>query len=190
MSHVAKVMILKHCDIEPSYNCVSCFKKLDARRICIAQRKHLEIPQKDKIVKNKEKRKLEESFVLLEILLRCCPGIRDIYILLRPKKGVDPQSRTKELFNRTIFNKLKKDNPDALKKVHVTPGDISKPGLGMCLEDMQKIMQEVSIVFHCAASISFLKPLRWQKCVIPHVLGVSSHHHPRDLCLRERRIDH
>ncbi|GFQ98226.1 fatty acyl-CoA reductase 1, partial [Trichonephila clavata] len=104
---------------------------------------------------------LEEESVLLEILLRCCPGIRDIYILLRSKKGVDPQSRTKELFNRTIFNKLKKDNPDALKKVHVIPGDISKPGLGMSIEDMQKITQEVSIVFHCAASISFLKPLRF-----------------------------
>ncbi|GFX38252.1 hypothetical protein TNCV_3838481 [Trichonephila clavipes] len=27
-SHVAKVRNLKPCDIEPSYNCVSCFKKL------------------------------------------------------------------------------------------------------------------------------------------------------------------
>ncbi|PRD35169.1 UNVERIFIED_CONTAM: hypothetical protein NCL1_12387 [Trichonephila clavipes] len=33
MSHVAKLMILKHCDIESSHNYVTCFKKLDTRRI-------------------------------------------------------------------------------------------------------------------------------------------------------------
>ncbi|GFY33595.1 uncharacterized protein TNCV_4591571 [Trichonephila clavipes] len=64
VSHVAKLMILKHYDIEPSYNCVSCFQKLDARRTRVAQRKQLEIPQKTKLLKRtKKKRKLEESFV-------------------------------------------------------------------------------------------------------------------------------
>ncbi|GFV88730.1 hypothetical protein TNCV_3354821 [Trichonephila clavipes] len=64
MIHVAKLIILKHCDIEPSYNCVPCFKKLDARRIRVAERQHLEILPKGKIVKNNEKkRELEEPFV-------------------------------------------------------------------------------------------------------------------------------
>ncbi|GFX79088.1 hypothetical protein TNCV_3913731 [Trichonephila clavipes] len=46
VSHTAKSMILKHYDIEPSYNCMSCFKKSDERRIRVAQEKHLEIPEK------------------------------------------------------------------------------------------------------------------------------------------------
>ncbi|GFU47755.1 putative RNA-directed DNA polymerase from transposon BS [Trichonephila clavipes] len=54
MRHVAKLTILKHSDTEPSYNCVPCFKNLDARRIYVAQRKHLEISKKDQeITSNK-----------------------------------------------------------------------------------------------------------------------------------------
>ncbi|GFV33440.1 hypothetical protein TNCV_139141 [Trichonephila clavipes] len=66
MCHAAKLMISKHSVTEPSYTYVPYFKKLDGRRIRVAQRKHLEIPKKDKIVKNNEKNKLEESFVRAE----------------------------------------------------------------------------------------------------------------------------
>lgn len=31
--------------------------------------------------------------VLLEKLLRCCPDIRRMYILVRPKRGVTPSTR-------------------------------------------------------------------------------------------------
>lgn len=42
--------------------------------------------------------------VLLEILLRCCPGIKTVYILLREKKGVRPEDRKEKLFERTVRN--------------------------------------------------------------------------------------
>ncbi|GFX82366.1 transposable element Tc1 transposase [Trichonephila clavipes] len=42
---------------------MSCFQKLDARRIRVAQRKPLEIPEKGKIIKNNGKKKIDESFV-------------------------------------------------------------------------------------------------------------------------------
>ncbi|GIY78997.1 putative fatty acyl-CoA reductase CG5065 [Caerostris extrusa] len=41
--------------------------------------------------------------VLLEILLRCCGGIKSIYILLREKKGVSPQARKEEIFKRSVL---------------------------------------------------------------------------------------
>lgn len=37
--------------------------------------------------------------VLIEKLLRSCPGIRRIYILVREKKGVSAEERLDKLFN-------------------------------------------------------------------------------------------
>ncbi|CAL1284227.1 unnamed protein product, partial [Larinioides sclopetarius] len=97
--------------------------------------------------------------VLLEALLRCCPGIKSIYILLRSKKNVNPDIRKEQIFNKKIFEKLKEETPEFLEKVHLIAGDISLPNLGMNEDDVQLLIQEVSIVFHCAAVISFMKPL-------------------------------
>ncbi|PRD33311.1 UNVERIFIED_CONTAM: far1 [Trichonephila clavipes] len=99
--------------------------------------------------------------VLLEILLRCFPGIQAIYILLRSKKGVSPQERRKETFSKPIFDELKKTNPNALDKVYVVAGDIALPNMGMSEEDLLKVTENVTMVFHCAACISFFKPLRY-----------------------------
>ncbi|GFS41673.1 fatty acyl-CoA reductase 1 [Trichonephila inaurata madagascariensis] len=100
---------------------------------------------------------------ILEDLLRCCPGIQSIYILLRQKKNKTPDSRKEELFKKKIYNKIKEENPEVLNKVFAVAGDISQPNLGLNEEDVRRIIQEVSIVFHCAASISFFRPARQVK---------------------------
>ena len=40
--------------------------------------------------------------VLVEKLLRSCPGIKRIFVLLRPKKGLDARQRLDELFNSQV----------------------------------------------------------------------------------------
>lgn len=40
--------------------------------------------------------------VLVEKLLRSCPGIKNIYLLLRTKKGLDARQRLEELFNAKV----------------------------------------------------------------------------------------
>ena len=40
--------------------------------------------------------------LLIEKLLRSCPGIAFIYILVRPKKGKDVYQRTEELFDDPV----------------------------------------------------------------------------------------
>lgn len=40
--------------------------------------------------------------VLLEKLLRCCPDIKRVYLLIREKKGVDIQQRFKTLVNTKV----------------------------------------------------------------------------------------
>lgn len=37
--------------------------------------------------------------VLIESLLRCCPDIRRVYLLLRPKRGVSPAKRLAALLD-------------------------------------------------------------------------------------------
>ncbi|XP_042896067.1 fatty acyl-CoA reductase 1 isoform X2 [Parasteatoda tepidariorum] len=99
--------------------------------------------------------------VLLEVLLRCLPGIKNIFILLRSKKGVLPNERKKLIFQKRVFCKLLEENPNAPEKVIVVEGDISEPNLGMSDEDFIKVTNEATIIFHVAATISFIKPLRY-----------------------------
>ncbi|GBM86897.1 Fatty acyl-CoA reductase 1 [Araneus ventricosus] len=97
--------------------------------------------------------------LLLETLLRCCPGIKSLYTLLRTKKNVQAEVRKEQIFNKKIFDKLKKETPELLRKVRVISGDVSLPNLGMNEDDTHMLLEEVSIVFHCAAVVNFKKPL-------------------------------
>lgn len=40
--------------------------------------------------------------LLIEKLLRTCPGIASIYLLVRPKKGKDVHQRTEEIFDDPV----------------------------------------------------------------------------------------
>ncbi|XP_055945955.1 fatty acyl-CoA reductase 1-like isoform X4 [Argiope bruennichi] len=100
--------------------------------------------------------------VILETLLRCCPGIASVYILLRSKRGLMPAQRKEMIFEKKVFAVLKERSPEIFDKVHVVSGDISKPELGLSDEDLQCITEQVSVVYHCAANINFAKPIREQ----------------------------
>lgn len=106
--------------------------------------------------------------VLLEHLLRLCPGIVEIFILLREKRGSSPVERRLQVFDKPTFCKVKKDTPEALEKVHVISGELVKDDLGISPEDFEKL-ENVSIVFHCAACVSFKRDLSYM--VRNNVLG-------------------
>ncbi|CAL1290501.1 unnamed protein product [Larinioides sclopetarius] len=122
--------------------------------------------------------------VLLETLLRCGPGIKFIYILLRTKKKVQPEDRKEQIFNKKIFEKLKKETPELLKKVCVISGDVSLPNLGINEDDTHLLLKEVSIVFHCAAVVNFKKPLEF--LLKNNVLGLSN---IIELCRKMRKFE-
>lgn len=44
--------------------------------------------------------------VLLEKILRKCPGVGKIYLLSRPKRGKEPKQRIEELFASPVSKKL------------------------------------------------------------------------------------
>ncbi|XP_025837494.1 fatty acyl-CoA reductase wat isoform X2 [Agrilus planipennis] len=97
--------------------------------------------------------------LLIEKLLRSCPDVKRIYVLVRPKKGKDVKTRVQELVDGVIFNTLKKNNPEVFDKIFAVSGDCSLPDLGMS-DDFKKTMSsEVNCIIHCAATVRFDEPL-------------------------------
>ncbi|XP_043486801.1 fatty acyl-CoA reductase wat-like [Polistes fuscatus] len=93
--------------------------------------------------------------LLIEKLLRSCPGIKCIYILIRPKKGKEILQRGNELFEDTVFSKLKEEQPKFKDKIVCIQGDCALPNLGITPLDKDILMKEISIIFHLAATIRF-----------------------------------
>ena len=122
--------------------------------------------------------------LVLEQLLRTCPDIHKVYVLVRQKRGVPPRQRIRQLlFTNPLFHLLgqptatdssnnielvnsnnqpeevhrtRRDDFRALAgKVEAIPGDLALPGFGIAGADLQKLHAETEVVIHAAASISF-----------------------------------
>ncbi|XP_052228168.1 fatty acyl-CoA reductase 1-like isoform X2 [Dreissena polymorpha] len=93
--------------------------------------------------------------ILVEKLIRSCPEVKCIYLLIRPKKGKDPQERLDEILDSQLFEKVKTQNPDFKRKCKAIEGDIIKEDLGLDQGDHDLLTKEVSVVFHSAATIKF-----------------------------------
>ncbi|XP_055380127.1 fatty acyl-CoA reductase 1 isoform X2 [Condylostylus longicornis] len=100
--------------------------------------------------------------VLVEKLLRCCPDIKKIYLLIRSKKGKDPQQRIKDTLSNELFDMVKEQR--GVKAIEETvlaiAGDVLENELGISEKDRKLLADEVSIIYHCAATVRFDEPLR------------------------------
>lgn len=98
--------------------------------------------------------------VLVEKLLKSCGGIENVFVLLRPKKGENLKVRFESFKNHLAFEKLKKSDPSALKKLVPVEGDLMvSPFAGISDESITILKEKVNFVFHCAASVRFDEPL-------------------------------
>uniref|UniRef100_A0A336KKV2 Fatty acyl-CoA reductase n=1 Tax=Culicoides sonorensis TaxID=179676 RepID=A0A336KKV2_CULSO len=97
--------------------------------------------------------------VLIEKLLRSCSQINRIFILVRSKRGKSAVDRIKEFQECPLFEKLLESNPKILDKLIPVIGDVLSLGLGLSNSD-KKLMENVSIIFHSAASVRFDDPLK------------------------------
>nr|CAD7263535.1 unnamed protein product [Timema shepardi] len=93
--------------------------------------------------------------VLIEKLLRSCPNVGRIFILIRTKKGQSPEDRKEELLKCVIFDVLRASSPEFHKKLVVVTGDCSLPKLGISNSDYEILIQKVNIIFHLAATVRF-----------------------------------
>uniref|UniRef100_A0A1B0C9F8 Fatty acyl-CoA reductase n=1 Tax=Lutzomyia longipalpis TaxID=7200 RepID=A0A1B0C9F8_LUTLO len=102
----------------------------------------------------------EANFVLIEKLLRSCPGIGNIYLLIRPKRGQEVKDRFSDLLGAPIFDKRRQEHPNSLNKLIPIYGDISLEVLGLSKDDQALLCRNVSVVFHLAATVKFDEKLK------------------------------
>ncbi|XP_076256709.1 fatty acyl-CoA reductase 1-like [Rhynchophorus ferrugineus] len=93
--------------------------------------------------------------VLIELLLRFCPDISLIYVLVRNKRGRTPEERVKEMLDLPLFDRLKKEYPGNLKKIIPIVGDIAELNLGLSRESRETLIEEVNIIYSIGATVRF-----------------------------------
>lgn len=96
---------------------------------------------------------------LVEKLLRSCPKVTAIYLLLRSKKNKGSLERLQQLKESSIFDRIKTENPEILNKIIPIDGDVTSIGLGISVENLKKL-EKVTMIFHVAASVRFDDPLK------------------------------
>ena len=79
--------------------------------------------------------------------------------MIRPKKGVAPKDRLDAILEAPIFQDWKINKPDQLAKLIPLNGDICEPKLGLSEEDYNILTENVSIVYHSAATVRFDGPI-------------------------------
>ncbi|CAG9770872.1 unnamed protein product [Ceutorhynchus assimilis] len=92
--------------------------------------------------------------LFLEKVLRALP-VKKVYILVRTKKDVPAAKRFQDIFESPVFDLLKRTNPTALDKVEILEGDCSLPMVGLSEQDIETFVQNVNVIFHCAATVRF-----------------------------------
>ncbi|XP_062512812.1 putative fatty acyl-CoA reductase CG5065 [Corticium candelabrum] len=108
--------------------------------------------------------------VLIEKLLRCSAKLKAMYVLVRPQRGKTAKQRTADMLTDRVFDHLRTEQPTFTNKIIVCEGDIMKPNLGLSEEDTATITDNVSVVFHSAATVKFDEPLKLS--VKMNVVGV------------------
>uniref|UniRef100_A0A665T9A8 Fatty acyl-CoA reductase n=1 Tax=Echeneis naucrates TaxID=173247 RepID=A0A665T9A8_ECHNA len=98
--------------------------------------------------------------VLLEKLLRSCPEVKVVYVMVRSKAGQSPQERITDIINCKLFERLQNEQPDSTGKIIAINSDLTQPELDLSKEDQTILTENVNIVFHCAATVRFNEPLK------------------------------
>lgn len=93
--------------------------------------------------------------VLIEKLLRSFPDLKTIFLLIRPKKGINPHDRLMDFGTDKIFDTIRSQSPSVLSKIRLISGDISSACLGISASDRKLLIEQVTIVFHVAATVRF-----------------------------------
>jgi len=125
--------------------------------------------------------------VLVEKLLRSCPDIQRIYLLMRSKSGCTTDVRLQQLLQTKVFDGLRslgKGDEYLADKLAGIAGDITLPSLGISPSDLKLLTENVSVVFHSAATIKFNEDLK--SAVEMNLKGTKR---IIDLCHQMRRLE-
>ncbi|XP_065215844.1 putative fatty acyl-CoA reductase CG8306 [Planococcus citri] len=95
------------------------------------------------------------GLALIEKLLRCFPSMT-LYLLIRSKYKKDASARWEDLKRHAVFTKLKEERDEHLfDNVVVVAGDVGEENLGLSEGDKANVIENVNMVYHCAATLDF-----------------------------------
>jgi nucleoside-diphosphate-sugar epimerase len=102
--------------------------------------------------------------VMLEKLIRSCPDIGRIYVIIRQREGITLEQRLKkEIFDSIMFKECFYRHPElehiAKTKIIAVSGNIGVENIGMDPEVSARLQEEIDVVISCAASVLFSVPL-------------------------------
>ncbi|CAG5007022.1 unnamed protein product [Parnassius apollo] len=98
--------------------------------------------------------------VLIEKLLYSIPDIGLIYVLIRPKRGMSVKQRLEEMLKLPLFDRIKNECPNVLKKLKPLQGDVLLENFGLVDSEIERLSKEISVVFHFAATLKLEAPLK------------------------------
>lgn len=96
---------------------------------------------------------------LVEKLVRDCPDIGDVYVVIRDTEKQKFDDRKQAYVNHVVFSNLAAERPTDLAKIKIIKGDIVQTNLGLSNDNLRELTERVSIVFHIAADVHFDRTL-------------------------------
>ncbi|XP_055639254.1 putative fatty acyl-CoA reductase CG8306 [Toxorhynchites rutilus septentrionalis] len=101
------------------------------------------------------------GIALIEKVLRACPEVGGIYLLMRPKKGKEINERIEELTKNPVFETLlQQTSPEVFSKLYAIAGDVGEENLGISKDDRSTLAKTIDVVIHSAATLDFQANLR------------------------------
>ncbi|KAG5343876.1 FACR1 reductase, partial [Acromyrmex heyeri] len=87
--------------------------------------------------------------MLIEKLLRSCPDISMIYVMIRSQKDKSPENRLDEMFESPLYDRVKKEVPNFHKKIVPIIGDSNIKDLGLSESDRNMLISKFTNILVC-----------------------------------------
>lgn len=107
---------------------------------------------------------------IVEKILRSCPDVDKIYLLIRSKKGKSIEERLQDITKNSVFlHLLEERSTDVFQKLVAVEGDVGEENLALSAKDRQLLIDNVNVVIHSAATLDFQASLK--PTVLINLLG-------------------
>ncbi|KAL7027650.1 hypothetical protein ACKWTF_005508 [Chironomus riparius] len=98
--------------------------------------------------------------VLIEKLLYSCSDLKEVIVLMRPKRGKTAMQRVEDFSKLALFKRIMEEKPEVMKKIVPVWGEITQQDLGLNDEHLNHVVKNTQIVFHFAASLKLEATLK------------------------------
>lgn len=117
------------------------------------------------------------SFVLYELLQKTAG---QIHCLVRAASVADGRRRIAEALKHIC-----PDKDPALDRIHIIPGDLAQPQLGLTTAEFDRLAEQIDLIIHGGAQIQWLATYAQLKASNVHgteaILRLATHHRPKPL---------